>query len=337
MMPEKPVTSYDVAHHAGVSQATVSRAFDPNGNVSAATRARVLTAARELGYQPNAIARGLSTQRTNIVGLILGNMTRSLFYPKVLELLINNLQALGKQVLIFNTSETRPVDEVLPRILSYQVDALVIASTTPGRELIDACTRMNTPVVLFNRAAPETAANAVCSDNEGGGRLVADLLLDAGHQNPAFLAGVGVTATNQLRQKGFTERLAEREHTDFLIAQGEYTYESGYQAALDLLDRDDPPDAIFCAADIMALGAMDAARSKLGISIPEELSIIGYDDISMAGWPAYDLTTIHQPVAAMVGAAIRLLSPHDGAIITGELVLLPGELVPRSSARLSPG
>ena len=332
-MRQRPVTANDVAQLAGVSQPTVSRAFDPDGNISPATRSRVLEAAKSLGYQPNAIARSLSTHRTDIIGLIMGNITQSLFYPKVLEIFTRYFQAMDKQVLLINAPETRSVDEILPRVLSYRVDGLVITSTTPGQEIIEECTRRGTPVVLLNRTAPGTGANAVCSDNEGGGRIAADVLLDAGHQKMAFVAGVGITATNVLRKKGFTDRVREMALEPVLDEQGEYTYDSGFEAAFRLLDRDNPPDGIFCAADIIALGMMDAARYKLGIKIPEELSIIGYDDIPMAGWPAYDLTTIHQPVTEMVETAIHLLTPQDGQILTGQVILLPGELIRRSSTR----
>ncbi len=333
-MPQRLVTSYDVAKLAGVSQPTVSRAFDPNGNINPTTRERVLAAAKQLGYQPNAIARGLTTQRTDIVGVILGNFNRSLFYPPVLVEFTRRLQTMGKQVLLFNSHETRPVDEIMPRIMSYQVDALVIASTTPGRELIDRITSTGTPVVLLNRTVPDTTANAVCSDNEAGGRLAADLLLDAGHKRIAFMSGVEVTATNELRQKGFTDRLYERGYEDLIVEHGEYTYESGVEAGLRLLDRDDPPDGVFCAADIMALGMMDAARYRLGIKIPGELSVIGYDDIPMARWPTYDLTTIRQSAPQLVETAVSLLAFDSDSIITGQVILLPGELVMRSSARV---
>ncbi len=333
-MAQRKVTSYDVAELAGVSQPTVSRAFDPNGNINPTTREKVLEAANKLGYAPNAIARGLTTQRTDIVGFIMGNITHSLFYPRVLVEFTRRLQALGKQVLLFNTHETRPVDEIMPRIMSYQVDALVIASTTPGNELIDRCTSRGIPVVLLNRTAPDTKASAVCSDNEAGGRLVADMLLDAGHKRLAFMAGVGVTATNILRQKGYTERLQERGYAEIIEEQGEYTYDSGYGAALRLLDRDDPPDALFCAADIMALGAMDAARFGLGIKIPQELSIVGYDNIAMSQWPTYNLTTIRQSVPEMVETAVTLLTAPTDDVSTGQTILLPIELVQRGSAKL---
>lgn len=335
-MARHSVTSYDVAQKAGVSQPTVSRAFDPNGNINPATRERVLAVARQLGYEPNAIARGLSTQRTDIVAIIMGNMARSYYYPTVLVQFTRRLQGMGKQVLLFNAHETRPVDEIMPRIMSYRVDAVIIASTTPGRELIDRFTDKGIPVVMLNRIVSNTAANAVSSDNAAGGRLVADALLDAEHQKLAFLSGVGVTSTNVLRHKGFADRLAEHGYNDLQVEQGEYTYESGYAAGLRLLDRDDPPDGVFCAADIMALGLMDAARFKLGISIPDELSVIGYDDIPMAKWPTYDLTTIHQSASQMVETAVTLITPSTSPPQTGQVILLPGKLIRRGSARLVP-
>lgn len=331
-MGAKNATSYDVAKKAGVSQATVSRAFDPNGNVSATTRAHIMEVAKTIGYKPNRIARSLSMKRTDIVGIVMGNITRSHYYPSVLVEFTTRLQEMGKQVLLFNASETGSVDEILPRILSYRVDALIIASTTPGREIIDECTSMGTPVVMLNRTLPDTQANAVVSDNVWGARTVADFLLDGGHQRLGFMTGIDVTTTNALRQKGFIDRLSERGIHDVLIEHGRYSYKSGYEAGLRLLDRDDPPDAVFCAADVMALGAMDAARFKLGIKIPEELSVVGYDDIPMAEWPTYDLTTIRQSATAMAEAAIDLLRPLVNAA-SGKTVLLPGELVKRGSAK----
>ncbi len=334
-MAQKNSTSYDVAKAAGVSQATVSRAFDPKGNVSAETRANIMAVAKTLGYQPNQIARSLSMKRTDIVAIVLGNMTRSYFYPSVLVELTTRLQAIGKQILIFYSSETGSVDEIMPRILSYRVDALIIASTTPGREMIDECSNMGTPVVMLNRTLLDTKANAVVSDNVRGARTVADFLLDGGNKKIGFMTGVDVTTTNVMRQKGFIDRLNERGLFDVLIDHGRYSYRSGFEAALRMLDRDDPPDAIFCAADVMALGAMDAARFELGINIPDELSIVGYDDIPMAGWPTYNLTTVRQSAIAMAEAAIELITSEE-AHTAGEVKLLPGELIIRGSAKQVP-
>lgn len=332
---KKAATSIDVARVAGLSQSTVSRAFDPNSSVAPETRARVLAAAAQLGYQPNVIARSLSTQRSDIIGIIMANINNSLFYPLVLEEFTRELQALGKQVLLFNVAPDRPVDEILPRVLGYQVDGLIITSTTPSKEIVDECTRLGKPVVLFNRLVGGTNANVVSCDNVAGSQLVANAFLDAGHKRIAAIAGIATTATSALREKGFTEQLKERGYHTLIREQGVFTYESGYEAALRLLDCDSPPDAIYCMADIMALGAMDAARYQLGIKIPDELSIIGFDDIPVAKYPAYSLTTIRQPISAMIASVIELLSRENGDATKAEVRLLPGELIVRESARIA--
>ncbi|MDX1413304.1 MAG: LacI family DNA-binding transcriptional regulator [Candidatus Promineifilaceae bacterium] len=334
-MARNQVTSIDVAKLAGVSQPTVSRSFDPDSPVSPETRARVLKAAGELGYTPNVIARSLKSRSTNIVGIIMANLTSSFFYPNVLEKFTLRLQAMGKQVLLFGAPPDRTVDEILPQVMGYQVDSLIIASTTPGRAIIDEFTRYGTPVILFNRFSSATQANVICCDNEEGGRQIANALLDAGHQRIAYIAGPGSTATNKMREKGFVEQLTTRGNSNLMREQGRYTYDFGRFAARRLLDRNDPPDAIFCAADVMALGALDAARYELGITVPEELSIIGFDDIPMASWPAYNLTTISQPVDEMIDAAIQLIGDKNDGAPRGQTKLLPGKLIVRGSARMA--
>lgn len=329
-MAKKPVTSIEVARLAGVSQPTVSRAFDPKGSVAPATRAKILEAAKKLGYQPNAIARSLSKQHTDIVGLVMANLTNSHFYPHVVDALTEQLQGHGRQSLLFNVAPDRPVDDIMHLILGYRLDALIIASTTPSNEIIDECTKRGTPVILFNRLAAETDATSICCDNVDGGRMVADLLLDSGHQRIAFLSGIRNTATNMMREEGFVNRLQERGYSNLHREEGAYTYDSGYEATRRLLSLLQPPDAIFCAADIMALGAMDAVR-EAEFTVPDDISIVGFDDIPAAAWPAYSLTTVRQPIEQMVDTAVSLITSSKSN--SGRTHLLPGELIERNSVR----
>jgi DNA-binding LacI/PurR family transcriptional regulator len=332
-MTGKQPTSVDVARLAGVSQSTVSRSFDPGSRISDETRARVMAAATDLGYQPNVLARSLSTQRTDIVGIVMANLTNSHFYPGVLERFTHRLQEMGKQILLLSAPPGRSAEEMVPLVLGYQIDALIIASMSPGDEAIDLSGRGGRPVILFNRFAAETNASIVCCDCVGGGRLVADYLLDAGHKRIAYLAGPESATTNLMREQGFTERLEERGYSGLLREQADYTYDAGHQAALRLLGRKNPPEAVFCASDIIALGAMDAARFELGIQIPEDLSVVGFDDIAAAHWPTYDLTTIRQPVDDMVEAALTLLERDEERTPQAARRLLPVDLVVRGSTR----
>ncbi len=327
------VTAFDVARQIGVSQSTVSRSFSNDTTVAPETREKVLKAARELGYTPNAIARSLVMQHTNIVGILVSH-TSSPFQPYVMEKLIQGLQRIGRQALVFTPGPDQEFDDVLPAVLQYQVDALIVTAATLSSERLGEFERKGTPVILFNRYTPGEATTAICCDNIEGGRLVANLLLDAGHKRLADIAGNENSSTNRDRLKGFTDRLWERGGVRPLVEQAQYTYEEGYAATGRLLARDDPPDAIFCAGDIIAMGAVDQARDA-GVSVPEELSIIGFDDIPMASWTAYSLTTIREPVEQMIELTMRLLLERlETPDLEPVIRLLPGTLIPRRSARL---
>ncbi len=292
-----------------------------------------MNAARDLGYTPNAIARSLAMQQTNIVGILVSHSS-SPFQPYAMEKLIQGLQRIGRQALVFTPGPDQEFDDVLPVVLQYQVDALIVTAATLSSEILGEFERKGTPVIMFNRYIPGEATSAVCCDNIEGGRLVANLLLDAGHKRLAYIAGNQNSSTNRDRMKGFTDRLWERGALKPQVEQALYTYEDSYAAARRLLERPDPPDAIFCAGDIIAMGAVDLARDA-GISVPQELSIIGFDDIPMASWSAYSLTTIREPVDEMIDLTMQLLVERLEKPDTDPVIkLMPGTLIRRRSARL---
>ena len=333
--PQKTnVTSKDVARLAGVSQPTVSRAFTPEASISPETREKVMAAAAKLGYKPNAISRSLITQQTNIVGVVMANLSNSLFYTGVIEQLTQRLQSMGQQALLFTASPSQPVDEILPNLLQYRVRGLVVASSTPSHEVQEECARLGTPVVLLNRFDKQNLAYSVCCDNVAGAHAVADALVAGKHERFGYIAGIAATATNRMRLEGFRKGLAAHGIHDIAMAQGHYTYESGYAAAIELLTQPDRPDAIFCAADIMALGALDAARGELGLSVPDDVSIIGFDDIPVSAWSAYGLTTIRQPGSEMIERTIEIILEDGGETRPlNQTTNLPGTLIWRSSAK----
>jgi len=321
----------DVAKLAGVSQAAVSRTFTPGASVAPATRDKVLAAAKMLGYRPNAIARSLITHTTNIIGIVLVRFSNP-FYWHVFKQFTKKLQQQGYWTLLFNVAEDEQVEETLLTALQYQVDGIIITSATLSSGLVDECLRAGTPVVLFNRYVLGARANAVCCDNVAGGRMVANALLASGHRRLAYIAGEEGSSTNRDREQGFIERLKEHrgdstmvvesfEHREQGFAErvegaglepplweraGQYTYEAGLAAARRLLERDDLPDAIFCASDLIAMGALDQAR-LMGFKVPDDLAIIGFDDIDMTAWPNYNLSTVRQPVDRMVDTTIATL------------------------------
>jgi len=250
-----------------------------------------------------------------------------------LEKFLQRLQELDRQALLFTAAPNQDVDDILPLILQHHVDALIVTSATLSSAMAEECARSGTPVILFNRYALDTNASAVCADNVEGGRQIANLLLDTGHERLAYIAGTINTSTNNDREKGLTERLKERGYLHWQREQADYTYESGYEAAYKLLTRQTPPDAIFCANDIMALGALDAVK-HLNFAVPDDVSVIGFDDIPMASWGAYNLTTISQEADAMIEKALALMltkieNPNSHPV----LELVPGKLRIRGSVR----
>jgi DNA-binding LacI/PurR family transcriptional regulator len=329
------VTARDVARILGISTATVSRAFTENAVIAPETRDRVLETAVRIGYQPNPFARSLTTRRSKIAGIVVADITNP-FYPEVLAALTRRLQEAGLQTMLFFAGPGRNVDDSLPALLQYSPDIAIVLAATLSSDMVRACRQAGTPVLLFNRYVPNSHAAAVSCDNHAGGRLVAETFLAAGHKRLAYVAGLPDTSTNRDRLAGYREVCRERDMPEPVVSEGgSFTYKAGYDGLKRLFDRVEPPDAVFCANDIVAVGALDAARRELGIRVPEQLSIIGFDDIAMAAWPSYALTTVRQPINAMIDATIsqtkRLLADRDAA---PETRILPGRLVRRSSARL---
>ncbi len=327
------VSQIDVARLAGVSQAAVSRTFTPGASISEGTREKVLAAAEKLNYRPNAIARSLIQHSTRIIGIVIVRFENP-FYARVLKEFTNRLQNLGYWTLLLNVADEHDVEDTLPMALQYQVDGLIITSATLSSTLANECARSGTPVVLFNRYAFGSNVNAVYCDSVGGGGIVADALLDAGHARIAYIAGEEGSSTNRDREQGFTERLQERGYTLTLRAGGDYSYESGYAAAQQLLQHNPPPDAIFCANDLMAMGALDCAVCELGIKVPQELAIVGFDDIQPASWQKYSLTTVRQPIDHLVETTIEVLmnaiaNPDAETVIKK----IPATLVERATTR----
>lgn len=335
-------TSADVARAAGVSRAAVSRAFTPGASVAPTTRQRILAAAAAIGYRPNAIARSLNTRRSGIVGLVMTEVANP-FYARLLEALGLELQARGLSPLVSVAPDAAATDDLLSRLLSYQVDGVIVASATLSSHTAARCAAARTPVVLLDRragggAGAVAAAAEVGADNAGGGALVAALFAEAGHRRPAFVAGLEDTSTSREREEGFAAGLARHGLAPVARASGGYAYAGGRAAARGLLGGTGRPDAIFCANDEMALGVMDTARREFGLRIPDDLSVVGFDDAPPASLAAYDLTTVAQDVASLATAAAEVLQAMTAAQGTRPALCrrVPCSLVLRGSARLAP-
>lgn len=333
-MATSTVTSLDVARLAQVSQSAVSRTFTPGASVSEVTRLKVLEAARKLGYRPNAIARSLITRRSRMIGLVMSYLDNQ-FYPVVLERLSQRLQRDGYHVLLFIAGSDE-ADEVLAEILQYQIDGLVLASTTLSNALAVRCSDAGIPVVLFNRILRDSrSTSSVTTDNYQGGMLVAQHLLQQGHERIAYIAGLEDSSTNRDRERGFLDGLAERGKRCFARAVGNYDFEVAKDAARKIFNCPplERPDAVFVANDHMAAAVMDTLRIEMGLQIPRDVSVVGFDNVRQAAWGSYQLTSIEQDPDAMIEATVKLLLDQIDGGIESRSVVLPARLVVRGSTR----
>ncbi len=329
---DRPATSYDVAQLAGVSQSAVSRCFRPGGSLSADKRRVIQKAAAQLGYQPNAIASGLITKRSNLVAVLISNLT-NLYYPEVLAELTHRLDERGVRVLLFALQSESDVDAALDQVWRYRVDGVISAARLSAAQL-RAFERHKVPVVLYNRFAEGEPVPSVCCDSIGGERLLVDRLVAAGHLSFGIIAGPHDSFVGNQRVEGAVTRL--REHgLDARIVQGAFDHDSGAAGLRALVDTGERPDAIICANDLMAIGAIDAARHELGLSLPDDISVVGFDGVDPAAWPSYRLTTIRQPVRRMTMAAVTMLMERlEDPTLPHEVRSFAGTLIEGTSARI---
>lgn len=327
----------DVADLAGVSQSAVSRTFTPGASVSEETRRKVLAAAQRLGYRPNALARSLITRQSNMVALVMSYLENQ-FYPLVIEKLSQQLQREGYHVLMFIADVDEGADGVLAEILQYQVDGIVLASAMLSQTLARSCAEVGVPVVQFNRVSDlgglaRHATSSVTSDNADGGRLVADLLVSRGYRDIAFLAGLEDASTSLERERGFNEALSAHGITVAHRETGHYSFEGAQAGIRRLYSHGHRPEAIFVANDHMAIAAMDVLRLELGLNVPEDVGVVGFDDVPQAAWGAYQLTTVRQCVEPMVDATVALLRDQMCGELNARDVVVPCVLMERKTIR----
>jgi LacI family transcriptional regulator len=298
-MSEDP-TGFDVARLAQVTQPTVSRALRNLPGVSPETRERVLAAARELSYVPSDRGRALVTRTTHRVAIVAGELTNP-FYPELVDPLRSALETNGYRCVVI-------ADAAAASLADGSYDGVVLTTTLRRDTLPRDLTERGVPHVLLNRVLDHAESPSCGVDNRLGATLVADLVADLGHALVGMLHGPVTTSTGRERAKALGARLRQRGvavRRD-LTRRVPFAHDEAESAARELLTRRTRPSVLVCGNDVIALGALSAAR-RLGLSVPADLSVIGFDDIGMASWPVIDLTTVRTDLAAMAGAAATML------------------------------
>jgi DNA-binding LacI/PurR family transcriptional regulator len=346
-MGKEKVTSQQVAELAGVSQSAVSRVYTPGASASKKTTLKVHDAAATLGYRPNVLARAMVSGKSRMIGLVVAYLENQ-FYPDAIEKLSTQLQEKGYHVLIFMASKTAGnIDAVVEEILDYQVEGIIVASVALSSQLADRCRLAGIPIVLFNRSQDGEGLSCVTSDNFSGGAKAARFLLASGHTKIGYIAGWEGASTQRDREFGFTAALQHAGASLYAREVGDFSMEkasaatrrmfSDAQSSADAALRD-IPDAVFVANDHMAFAVMDTLRFELGLRVPEDVSVISYDDVPAASWPAYNLTTVRQRAGQMVQETVRILMEQiHGDGLQSQQIAIGSPVIVRGSARIPEG
>jgi LacI family transcriptional regulator len=331
---QRQATSFDVARKAGVSRSAVSRAFTPGASISADTRDKVIEAADALGYRVNELAKGLSNQRSNLVGLIVADMDTP-FRSAQVDALTRELVANGFRPILFTADGPVETARTLHQLLHYSLSGAVVTSDAPPSEICSECARLGVPLVLVNKEEELQTVDRVVGDNVRGGELAFEELVASGCTELVVVRPSRQSYSLETRIDSFIAAASAARVDARILDAGLQTYEGGRQSAAAFRDLTIAGQfGMFCPMDLMALGILDALRSDHGIRVPDDLCLVGYDDIPQASWQPYQLTTVRQPTVSMAQAAVSMLKAR---IETPDAIqrksIVPVELIKRKTTR----
>jgi DNA-binding LacI/PurR family transcriptional regulator len=327
------VTAQAVAERAGVSRSAVSRAFTQGAYLDQKKKAQILQVAAELGYRPNVFAASLQAESSNIVAVLTGNMN-SHFDAELVEELLGRLTAAGKWPLVVSGEKVANAPSI-EGLWGFPVDAMILRGGSMDKFVVEACAKLHIPLIISGVTVTSETADSVACRNADGTYALTRLMLERGRRRFAWIDGPTGVVTQESyrreRRKGVIRALEQAGLELVAFCDSDYTYEGGLAAAETIL-RDHDVDALMCANDAMATGALSFVRKTLQLRVPEDLSVTGFDDVSMAGWPCFDLTTVRNPRTEIVDHIMRLLHERlADPSKPGEVVLVSADLVPRGT------
>jgi LacI family transcriptional regulator len=302
MHNKRAATSIDVAELAGVSQPTVSRALRDDPRVAGETRDRVRRAAATLRYVPSQRGRALATRKTDRIGVVVSSLANPLD-SQLLDLVQGGLAAAGLHMIVFTDGD----EELGPgRLLDGSIDGVILTTAGLDSELGNELRARELPLVMLGHHTDAHNVDVCAADNVGGAALAADELAALGHSQIGAIFGPSATSTGRDRRRGFSEALAGHglELRAEAVREGPFSYDFGRAALAELMSLEAPPTAVFCGDDTIALGAINLARA-LDLKIFEQLSLIGFGDIALAGWELFALTTVSQNLALLTDLAVQ--------------------------------
>lgn len=328
------ISAHMVAERAGVSRSAVSRAFTPGASIAPETREKVMRAAAELGYQVNDLARGLLANRSRLVGMVASDPA-SPFRTQQIAALSRRLVARGSvPVLIPTGTSEDQVEAAHATLLRYRAEATIVLSGMPSTSLVELAQRNGQPLIVIGRT--EHGPDHIRIDNARAAHVAVEVFVASGLRRLGFVTSA-VRSPNLIeREEAFVAAAAKQGLTVRVQRAGYTDYDGGRTAASLLLNDGEAVEAVFCVNDLMAFGLMDYARDVLNLSIPEDLSVIGFDGVPSSRWGAYRLTTFHQDEDVLAREIVRVLDRRQADPASPPIVsVLDVPLVCRDSVRSS--
>lgn len=332
----RSVTILDVAEKAGVSVSTASRALTGHPDVSAQTRKRVLSASRELEYRPSMLAQSLVLGKTSTIGLLVSDIANP-FYPALARSIEDAASDFGYIVVLCNTHDDPARSlKYLDRLVAQGVDGIIHASVGEDEGHLSLAIQAGVPVVVLNRR-PRLLHNVdvVVSANQKGAEAVVTHLLELGHRTIGHIAGPEYASLSEDRLEGYRRALEKWElpFDSTLVVRSKFTREAGAEAVKELLQREPRPTAIFAVNDVVALGVMDALH-EMGIEIPQQISLVGFDDNEIARSPSVQLTTVRQNLHEMgrLGVVQLLDAMSNPETHQPQQIILEAEVILRNTS-----
>jgi LacI family transcriptional regulator len=312
MMMNK-ITIHDVAKKAGVSQPTVSKVINKYPNVKPSTRQKVLDAITELGFVPDGIARTMVMNKTHTIGLIVHDISNA-FYAETAQWIIRHANSAGYEVIVLDAGHRdRNMEHALKTLVSKRVDGIIAASVTRDEPSVKSLAQTGIPIVLYNRIMDDTATSYVEVDNELGVSLAMNHLIEKGHKRIGYVSGPLKYSTFYKRYHGYLACLqdSDLEYKSEWIFDGVFEYDALYSYVQRVLSGQDGPTSFVAASDQMAMAVIDAVISS-GLSVPGDISIIGFDNIDISANPLINLTTVSQQKKRMALLALEVLLKQLG-------------------------
>jgi LacI family transcriptional regulator len=311
-------TSFEVAERAGVSRSSVSRAFTPGASISPVVKKKVIKAADELGYRVNYVARSLNKQRSELVGMIASGMVNP-HRARQINALAQQLVREGFRPMLFCIDEGQDTEMLISMLLNYAVSGVIITSDAPPAAICRDCAKLEVPLVLVDRSEDLPFVDHITSDNVKGGQLLAGALLDAGCKRLFVVEPEPAVYSVTTRIEAFAKAARDKGAELIYSRCSGHEFEDGQQAADALARQLHSDDGVFCPSDMLALGFIDRLKFRYGVGVPDQVSVVGYDNIPQCEWGFARLTTIDQPVESFAIETVELLkmriqNPHAAPI-----------------------